>query len=92
MNLGIAGMFPVYFIIGIFSFLLVYLLRIPKNVRGLFRDKYEDPNIATGALFVAGLVQIMFIGSTITDAYGGIIQMLVAQGLIMFFFSKKKQK
>lgn len=93
MNFGGGGIFPVFFLIGIFSYLLLYLLRIPKNMKALIRDKHGEPNIAATALFVAGLVQIMFIGSTVTDAYGGLIQMLVVQGSIMFFFpGKRKQK
>jgi hypothetical protein len=90
MNFGATGIMPIYFIIGMFTYLLIYLLRIPKNIRSLLRDKGEDPNIATNALFVTGLVQIMFIGSTVTDAYGALIQMLIVQGSIMFFFSGKR--
>ena len=92
MNFGIAGIFPVYFLIGMFSYLLLYLLRIPRNMKALLRNERGDPNIATTALFVAGLVQIMFIGSSVTDTYGGLIQMLVLQGLIMFFLPGKRRK
>lgn len=92
MNLGVGGIFPVYVLIGIFSFLLVHLLPITRNMKTLLRDKHADPNIAATSLFVVGLVQIMFIGSTVADTYGGLIQMLVVQGSIMFFFSGKRQQ
>jgi hypothetical protein len=92
MNLGIGGIFPVYFLIGIFSYLLLYLLRIPRNMKTLLRRGSADPNIATTGLFVAGLVQIMFIGSSVTDSYGGLVQMLVVQGVIMFLLPGKRQK
>ena len=91
MNLGPIGIVPIFFLLGIFSFTFIYILRIPKNALHQLRSNNTDVNVASTGLYVTGLVKIMFIGSTITDAYGGLIQLIVVQGLVIYFVARKSK-
>jgi hypothetical protein len=86
MNFGAAGIFPVFFILGILSYLPVHLVAVPSFYR-LRTEQLDMSLIAAVALLVAIIVRLIFIGSTVANVYGGILQLIVVQAGLMYLFA-----
>ena len=91
MNFGPLGILPMYILIGILSFLPVYMIRIPKIAPLTQNILRNDLPVAPLALLIAVLFKFIFIGSSVSDTYGGIIQLIVVQGFMLYLFAKQKQ-
>ncbi len=71
-NFGILGYFPVCFLLGCMA-------SIPKYMFG-----HSPKDVGAVSVQVVSAVNLMFIGSTIGLAYGGLLTQLIAQGLILY--------
>lgn len=89
MNFGEAGIIPIFFILGIITYIPIYLLILPQNNKNYININGENSGIATIALLVAILIKILIIGSTIADSYGSLIQMIIVQGSLMHLIAGK---
>jgi hypothetical protein len=78
-NFGFAGIIPVFLLIG-------FLYRIPQVL--LERER----TTATIAIFVAVTLAMVPIGTSIGNAFGGVLQQLVVQGLLLRFFTQDRTK
>lgn len=78
-NFGLAGIFPLFFALGI-------LYRLPHVM--LERER----SVVTIALFVAVMVAIVPIGSSISNAFGGFLQQIFVQGTLLRLLTREKRK
>jgi hypothetical protein len=88
-NFGITGIIPVYILLGIFSYSVLYLLSVPKNVRTLLLRKNHDFITAPLALSITILFQLLAIGSSVADTLSPVIQLIIVHSLLIYIFSKK---
>lgn len=87
-NFGIIGIIPVYILLGIFSYSVLYILSVPKNVRMLLLRKEHNFITAPLALSITILIQLLSIGTSITDTFAPILQLLIVHSLLIYIFSK----
>jgi hypothetical protein len=73
-NFGLVGILPLFFMLGICYY-------VPVN---LFKNQYDTPALA---VVIAVTVNIMWIGSTIGQSFGPILQQIVVQGLLLRVFT-----
>lgn len=83
MNYGPIGIPIVFFVLGIICYMPVYLLSITKKTIYEFRTSESQIHLASMALLIAVMIKLIYIGSSISDAYGGIIQLLIVQGIML---------
>lgn len=76
-NFGILGIIPLFFVFGM-------LYRIPELVMGRTR------NTATISIFVATAIAMAGIGSSVSDAFGGFVQQLLLQGLLLRLLTRHR--
>jgi hypothetical protein len=76
-NFGITGIIPLFFLLGI-------LYRIPQ----LLLERRRTT--ATVAIFVATAVAMAGIGSSISDAFGGFLQQILLQAVLLRLFTAKR--
>ena len=88
MNFGATGIFPMYILLGIFSYLPIYLISMPKIMRLKQYAQGNDLTIAPMALLISILLKFIFIGSAIADSYGGMVQQIVVQGGMLYLFTR----
>lgn len=86
MNFGIIGIVPVFLLIGLLYYIPVRLIHIPREVLDIDRDRNYFLFIASAALFVATVANMLYIERTLADIFGGVIQLIVLQGFLMYFF------
>ena len=78
-NFGVIGIVPVFLLLGC-------LYRIPN----LLLERRTTP--ATMAIYVALTVAMFPIGSSIGDAFGGFVQQILLQGVLLRFFTASRRK
>jgi hypothetical protein len=88
MNFGSVGILPMFVLIGIFTYFPKYVINMPKNAfqRGTIIG--ADTGIASMALSLSVLLKMIFIGSTVADAYGGMLQLIIVQGGMLYLFTR----
>jgi len=91
MNFGVLGVLFTYVLIGFLSYLPLHMLVIPKNI---FANKFTDTDyIAPVALLLSIIIGIItLLGSTVADVYGGVIQMIVIQGFLLYYIAGVRNK
>lgn len=77
-NFGLFGIFPIFFLLGV-------LYRIPQSLLGARRTT------ATVAIFAATAVLMVPIGSSISDAFGGFLQQIFVQGILLRVFTSDRR-
>jgi hypothetical protein len=77
-NFGLFGIMPLFFALGA-------LYRVPQKLLE------RRPSTATVAIFVATAVLMVPIGSSISDAFGGFLQQIFVQGLLLRFFTVERR-
>lgn len=87
MNFGILGIFPIFILLGVLSYFPVYVISIRK---GLFMGRDSSIDIAPIALSVSVLFKFIMIGSTVADSYGGMVQLIIVQGGMLYFFARAR--
>jgi len=90
MNFGLLGVMPVYFILGLLYFLPLYLLFPRKNSFDMSLGK--EVNVPMVALIITSTMNLIFIGSTIANTFGGMIQQLLAQALLIHFLCNASKR
>ena len=83
MNFGALGVVPIFLILGVLCYLPVYLLSISQEALKEVRATDSTLNIAAMALLIAVIFKLIFIGSSISDSFGGLIQLIVVQGVLL---------
>jgi hypothetical protein len=76
-NFGVYGIIPVFFILGI-------LYQLPVSLVGSARSTAEY------AIVLAALLNVMWIGSTISHAFGGIVQQVLVQAIVLRAFTQSR--
>jgi len=69
-NFGLGGIVPLFLLFGMCYY-------VPAS---LFKNQYETPALA---IVIAATASVMWIGTTIGNSFGGILQMTVVQGLLL---------
>jgi hypothetical protein len=69
-NVGLVGILPLFLVLGMCYY-------VPVN---LFKHQYDTPALA---IVIALTVNIMWIGSTIGQSFGPIVQQIVVQGVLL---------
>lgn len=87
MNFGPIGLVPIYLFIGMLTYLPIHLLKLNVDISLNNARVREISSIASSALMVAALMKFVFIGSSISDAYGGVVQLILIQWFILHFVS-----
>ena len=90
MNFGAKGIGMVFLIIGFLTYLPLHILRFSKQALGEFRSSQGANNIASMSILTAVLLQFIYIGSSLGDSYGGVIQLMIVHGVGLHFFARKK--
>lgn len=88
MNFGAYGILPLFILIGIISQLPVYVIPVVRGSAAEPNSEEAGLNIAHCALLISILSRLFFIGTSISDTYGGIVQLIVLQGGLLFLFVK----
>lgn len=78
-NFGVFGILPVFFILGLLYQLPVLLLGAAKSS-------------AEYAIVIAATVNVMWIGSTISHAFGGILQQMIVQAILLRAFTMVRRR
>ena len=90
MNFGQVFVGPIFFILGILSGSAPYLLNLPRDIISQLRSKDSSPDLSTPALSVAAFMQIFYIEGTITESYGGLLNLIVIQGFVLHVLGRLK--
>jgi hypothetical protein len=83
MNFGGEGLIPIFLLLGVLNYLAVHVISLPP-FSVLKEDQLALKYVAPVALLVAILVKLVFIGSSISSLYVGIIQLLLVQAALMY--------
>jgi hypothetical protein len=83
MNFGPAGVIPVFLLLGMLNYLPVQVVRLPE-FRRLRHEAIRVEDIAPLALLIAVVIKLIFIGSSISSLYVGIIQLIVVQAALLY--------
>jgi len=90
MNFGAKGIGMVFLVIGFLTYLPLHILRFSKQALGEFRSPQGGNSIASMSILTAVLLQFIYIGSSLGDSYGGVIQLIIVHGVGLHFFARKK--
>lgn len=93
MNFGVIGVIPMYLFIGIITYLPLHLLMHNFNISFSNAKVRHISSLASNALMVSVMMKFIFIGSSISDAYGGMVQLIIIQWIILnflFFIERRK--
>lgn len=88
MNFGVMGIFPVFFILGIFSYVPLHVVSISRAAKLNVRNLANILPTAPTALLVSILFKFMLIGGGIADSYGGMMQLIMVQGGMLYLFTR----
>jgi hypothetical protein len=78
-NFGLAGIIPVFLLMGV-------IYRIPQL---LFE---RQQSTATLAIFVAAMIVMVPIGSSISNAFGGFVQQMLVQSIMLRAFTRTRTR
>lgn len=90
-NFGAIGVFPMFILLGIFSYLPIYFISIPKVMQLKQCAQRNDFTVAPMALLVSVLFKFIIIGSAIADSYGGMLQQILVQGGMLYLFTRSRR-
>jgi len=91
MNLGVVGIMPIFLFLGLLSYLAVYLLSVPNTIMQSSGLDNLGKHIAPIALLIVNIINFVLIGSAIGDSYGGFIQLIIVQGILLRLFTGVKK-
>lgn len=93
LNFGAFGILPIYFIIGLLTYLPIHILSVANLRKRLAITQHDvyHVNIASTALLMVILFRFVAIGTTVSDTYGGIIQLILVQGAMLLIFTAQKR-
>ena len=91
MNFGPLGILPMFILIGMLTYIPKHIIALPKEAFQRLCVSGRDSGIAPMALLLSVLLKLIFIGSTMADAYGGMIQLIVVQGAMLYLFTSSKR-
>lgn len=89
MNFGAAGVVPVFLFLGMLNYVPVQVVELPE-FRKLRREEIRVEDIAPLALLVAIVIKLIFIGSSISSLYMGVIQLLIVQAALLYLVAGVK--
>ncbi|HEX2826083.1 MAG TPA: hypothetical protein VHP37_07040 [Burkholderiales bacterium] len=89
MNFGAVGVFPVFLILGILTYIPLRLLTLP-NFERLRAEPLHADHIGALAVLVAVVARLIFIGSSTAGVYGGIVQLILVQAALMYLCAGDK--
>jgi len=89
MNFGPFGILPMFLLIGMLTYIPKYVIKLPKEALRRCTAIGADAGIASVALSLSVLLKVIFIGSTVADSYGGMMQLIIVQGGMLYFFTRK---
>lgn len=96
MNFGALGIIPIYLILGMLYFLPLHMLQPKEKTSNysLIRDGFENKNIDVpiSALLMATTINLIMIGSSVSHVFGGLIQQLFVQALLLHVFCRSRKQ
>ena len=92
MNFGGAGIIPCFFILGVLYFLPTYILSGNSIKIRSIQSGYRKFDVGQLALLVVCITQLMFIGSSISNVFGGILQLIIAQAALLHVFCRAQKQ
>lgn len=88
MNFGFIGAPAVFFILGALTCLPFYsLTRLPSRYQNI--GKIRIGGIPETALLLTIFLKFLQVGSSVSDVYGGIVQLVIIQYIFLKFFTHK---